>query len=229
MSQFLPLILTSLWLGILTSISPCPLASNIAAISFVSQRFGNKKVILFSSFFYILGRSLAYIIIAFLIIKISINIPKFSMFLQIHLNKILSFLLIFVGLILLDIIKIPSIGFNISEENRKKIDRFGLFGSLFLGILFAFSFCPVSAALFFGSLIPISISSNSIFAFPFIYGMGTALPIFVFSVLLFFGAELVGKAYHNLKKVEFYARKMTGLIFILVGLYYAFAYIFKII
>lgn len=229
MSQFLPSIFASLWLGILTSISPCPLASNIAAISFISQRFSNKKIILFSSFLYILGRSIAYIIIAFLIIKISINIPNFSMFLQIHLNKILAFLLILVGLILLNIIKIPSIGLNISEENRKNIDRFGLFGSLFLGILFAFSFCPVSAALFFGSLIPISISSNSIFFLPLTYGIGTALPIFIFSVLLFFSIELVEKAYHNLKRVEFYGRKITGIVFILIGIYYVLAYLFKII
>lgn len=229
MNHFLPLILTSLWLGILTSISPCPLASNIAAISFVSQRFENKKIILFSSFLYILGRSLAYIIIAFLIIKISINVPKFSMFLQIHLNKILAFLLILVGLILLEIIKIPSIGFNISEENRKRIDRFGLFGSLFLGIIFAFSFCPVSAGIFFGSMIPISISSNSIFTLPFTYGIGTALPIFFFAILIFLSVELVDKFYHNLKKIEFYARKITGVIFILVGIYYVLAYLLKVI
>lgn len=229
MNEFFGLILTSLWLGILTSISPCPLASNISAISFVSQRFGNKKIILFSSFLYILGRSIAYITIAFLIIKIAINIPKFSMFLQINLNKILGPLLILIGLILLNIIKIPSFGFNISEEKRKKIDKFGLFGSLFLGILFAFSFCPVSAGLFFGSLIPISISSKSIFALPLTYGIGTALPILIFSILIILSIELLDKFYHNLKKIEIFARKITGFVFILIGIYYALSYIFNVL
>lgn len=149
MIELLPLILTSLWLGILTSISPCPLASNIAAISFVSYRIAKRRIVILSSLFYIIGRSISYIFLSFLIIKIAISIPKFSMFLQIYMNKILSFLLIFVGFVLLDVIKIPGISFNFSKNYSDKIDNFGVFGFLFLGILFAFSFCPVSAALFF--------------------------------------------------------------------------------
>lgn len=229
MNEFFPLLLTSLWLGILTSISPCPLASNIAAISFVSYRISNKKIVLLSSFFYIIGRSITYIFISFLVVKIAISVPSFSMFLQIYMNKILSFLLIFVGLVLLDIIKIPGISFNFSGNLSEKIDKFGIFGSLFCGILFAFSFCPVSAALFFGSLIPISISSKSFFSLPFLYGIGTALPIFIFAILIFFSMSIVNKFYKSLAKIEVYARKITGLIFLLVGIYYALAHIFKII
>ena len=227
--EFFALILTALWLGILTSISPCPLASNIAAVSFISQRIGKNKVVLLSSIFYIIGRSITYILISFLIVKIAISIPKFSMFLQISLNKILSFLLIFVGLVLLDIIKIPGINLNFSKNYAEKIDRFGIFGSLFLGIVFAFSFCPVSAALFFGSLIPISISSNSYFFLPLSFGIGSAMPIFIFSLLTIFSISIINKFYKGVTKIEVYARKITGVIFLLVGVYYALAHIFKLI
>lgn len=229
MIELLPLILTSLWLGILTSISPCPLASNIAAVSFISQRIGKRRIIILSSFFYIIGRSISYIFLSFLIVKIAISIPKFSMFLQIYMNKILSFLLLFVGLVLLDVIKIPAINLNFSKNYGEKIDRFGVFGSLFLGVVFAFSFCPVSAALYFGSLIPISISSNSYFILPFSYGIGTGLPIFVFSLIIIFSISIISKFYESITKIEVYARKITGIIFLFVGIYYALAYIFKVI
>ena len=225
----LNLILTSLYLGILTSISPCPLASNIAAISFISQEIIERKYIFFSSLLYTLGRCLTYILLSFLILKITINIPFVSMYLQIYMNKILSVLLIIVGLILIDIIKIPAIGLNFSQNPKEKIEKFGLFGSLIIGFIFALSFCPVSAALYFGSLIPLSISSNSFFFLPLFYGIGTSIPIFVFAVLLFFGSGLVEKTYKGFKKGEFYARKITGIVFILIGVYYALSHIFKVL
>ncbi|MEO0292595.1 MAG: aromatic aminobenezylarsenical efflux permease ArsG family transporter [candidate division WOR-3 bacterium] len=224
----LPL-LTALWLGILTSISPCPLATNIAAISFVSYRIAHKVVVLLSGILYTIGRAVTYIVIGFLVVRAAINIPLVSNFLQLYINKILGILLILVGMFLLDLlfnIKIPSI--SVSESWQRKLDEIGIFGSLFLGMLFALAFCPVSAALFFGSLIPLALKANSGVILPLFYGMGTGLPVLLFAIFIALGSSHIGRMYERAVKFEAITKKVTGVIFILVGIYYVLAYIFKL-
>ena len=115
------LLLSAIWLGILTSISPCPLASNIAAISFISRRISQKNMVFLSGTFYTIGRSITYIVIGFLIVKAFVDIPVFSNFLQIYINKILGIILILVGMVLLDLLplKLPSV--SLSEKTTKKL------------------------------------------------------------------------------------------------------------
>ncbi len=116
-----------------------------------------------------------------------------------------------------------------SEGLQKRVDAMGVWGALLLGVVFALSFCPTSAALFFGSLVPLSLKVNSSFALPAIYGVGTALPVTVFAVLLATSAQSVGKAYNVLAKIEWWARVLTGWIFILVGIYFSLKYVFQAI
>jgi len=223
---FLPM---AIWLGILTSISPCPLATNIAAISFISHRITHKNIVFFSGFLYTIGRSITYIVIGFLIIKALVDVPFLSDFLQRYVNKILGIVLIFVGMILLDLLSLtfPSISF--SEKTLKSLVERGTLGSFFLGILFALAFCPVSAALFFGGLIPLAIKAKSGIGLPLIYGIGTGLPVMFFSVIVAIGVEHVSKVYHNVTKFEFYTKKVTGIILILIGIYYVISRIFELI
>jgi len=104
-----------------------------------------------------------------------------------------------------------------------------VWGALLLGVVFALTFCPTSAALFFGSLVPLSLKVNSSFTLPAVYGVGTALPVMVFAVLLATSAQSVGKAYNVLAKIEWWARMITGWIFIFVGIYFALKYVFQVI
>lgn len=218
----------ALWFGILTSISPCPLATNIAAISFISKKINTSKILL-SGFLYTFGRMLAYIGVAVILVSAILSIPDISNALQKYMNKILGPLLILVGLILLEIIKINFKGFDAGEKFQKNIEKMGYLGTILLGIIFALSFCPVSAGLFFGSLIPIAVKYKSSILLPLIYGIGTALPVIIFSVFISISSQLVGKAFNKLTSIELWARKITGGIFILVGLYYCLVYIFKIL
>lgn len=225
--MFLP-IFTALWIGILTSISPCPLATNIAAISFVSYRITNKNIIFLSGIFYTIGRSITYAILGFLIVKVMINIPILSDFLQRYINKLLGIILIIVGMFLLGLLKINLPSISVSENWQKRVDKAGILGSIFLGLLFALAFCPVSAALFFGSLIPIAVKAESSVVLPLIYGIGTGLPVVGFAILIMIGAECINKIYHKVAKIEFYTKRITGVIFILVGVYYVLSYIFEV-
>jgi len=220
---------SAVWLGILTSVSPCPLATNIAAVSFISHRIPRRDTVFLSGILYTLGRSLTYIVLGVLIVKTLVDVPILSDFLQRYVNKILGIVLIFVGMVLLDLLRIPLPIPSVSENVAKKLAEKGTFGSLPLGILFALAFCPVSAALFFGGLIPIAVKAKSGIGLPLIYGIGTGLPVLLFAFLVAAGTGYINNLYYRITKIEFYTRKVTGIIFILVGIYYALAYIFELI
>ena len=222
------IILTALWLGILTSISPCPLATNIAAVSFLSKKIAHPKTVFLSGVSYTIGRMLAYAILGFLIVKSLLSVPLVANFLQKYMNKALGPILIIAGLFLLDILKfnIPSLA--ISEKHQNKLVGSGIFGACILGFIFAMSFCPISAALFFGSLIPLAVDSKIGLSLPFIYGIGTGLPVLIFSIGIALGITSLSHWFHKVTKLEIYARKITGAIFIGVGIYYMAAYIIPI-
>jgi cytochrome c-type biogenesis protein len=220
--------LSAFWFGILTSISPCPLATNIAAISYIGKHVESNRKVMLSGIFYTLGRMISYIGISLIIIAGLLSIPHVSFFLQEHMNKLLGPILLIAGLFLLEVIHfslpdvLPKEKFSSLAENGNVLSA-GL-----LGIIFALSFCPVSAALFFGSLIPISIKHNSVFLFPSLYGIGTSLPVFVFASIMGISTQFVGKAFNKITQFEFWARRITGVIFIAVGIYYSLIYLFKI-
>ena len=220
---------SAFWIGVLTSISPCPLATNIAAISFISKKIGSKKSVFLTGFLYTVGRMFAYVVLSVIVMKSIYIIPNLSHFLQTQIYKISGPLLIIVGMFLLELISVnlPSIGS--SDMIRKIFKNAGILGAFPLGIIFALSFCPVSAALFFGSLIPLSIKLSSSTLLPSMYGIGTGIPVFIFSVLMTFGGSLVGNVFKKVGKFEYWFRIATGVIFIGVGVYFCLVYIFEVI
>jgi len=228
MNEYVLGMTSALWLGLLTAISPCPLATNIAAISMTSYQLSKKAVVLLSGILYGIGRSITYIAISIVIIKLALNISSLSYFLQTYINKILGIILILVGMFLLDLFKMNLPSFTPSEKWTKRLSQSGIVGTFLLGALFALAFCPISAALFFGSLIPISIRQQSAIGMPLLYGLGSAAPVLGFAVLIAVSSEYISKFYQNLTRIEYYAKRITGVVFILVGIYYVLAYIFKI-
>lgn len=212
-------LLIAFWLGVTTSISPCPLATNIAAISYVGRKTGNVRTIIISSALYTLGRTLTYIVVGYIITKSILSIPHLSLFLQINMNRILGPILILVAIILIGIVDF-NIGLGgISERIKQKASKAGIWAALILGILFALTFCPVSAALFFGSLIPISVRHSSAILVPAIYGVGTAIPVIVFGLLMSISTSAMGKVFNKLSKAELWIRRCMALIFLSTGVY----------
>ena len=211
---------SALWLGILTSISPCPLASNVAAISFLSRKIAHPALVFISGLAYTLGRMVSYAILGWIIISSLLSVPQVAQFLQKYMGKALGPLLIITGLILLEVITIRLPGVALSEKHHNKLAESGAGGAFLLGFIFALAFCPISAALFFGSLIPLALNHKMGALLPFIYGIGTGLPVLVFSVAIALGVTSLSRWFHRIARFEYYTRKITGAVFIIVGLYY---------
>ncbi len=227
-ADFTGALLTALWLGILTSISPCPLATNIAAISYVGRKFGSPGSILMSGLLYTAGRASAYSALGILLVAGLLSAFSASRSLQTWLNTALGPLLIITGLVLLDLIKLRSRGSAMGDRIKKRVDRMGYGGAFLLGALFAVSFCPVSAALFFGSLLPVALQHESSVLIPGAYGVATALPVIVFSLLLAAGAASLARAFERVQAFELWGRRATGAVFVLIGAHYSLLYIFKV-
>jgi len=222
-------IFSVVWLGILTSISPCPLATNIAATTYIGKQIDSSYATMLAAVAYTIGRTLSYMIISILIVAGLISIPGVSNFLQAHMNQILGPVLVITGLFILDLIplRLPNLTFNAGM--LKKLGDSGFMGAVVLGFLFALSFCPVSAALFFGSVIPLSLKFQSRFVLPFFYGVGTAAPVIIFAMIIAYSSRLAGIFFNKLSVAERWFRRITGAVFIFIGVYLCLKFIFHII
>lgn len=214
-------ILSAFLLGILMSISPCPLATNITAIAYISKEIKSPKKTLLNGLLYTTGRVFAYSFLATLI-YFGLSSFKIATIFQSWGNKVLGILLILISLVMFEIIKIK-INDNKKIENLKSyfLDK-GYLGSFMLGILFSLAFCPYSGVLFFGVLIPLVVKSIGGFMLAPIFALGTALPVIIFSFLLAFSLEKVGKAFNIIQKIEKKMRYSVATLFMVVGVYYVF-------
>lgn len=241
--------LAALYLGLLTSISPCPLATNIAAISYIGRKVEKPRLVIHAGLLYTLGRCLLYLALAGLLTTTALSIPTVSIFLQKYMHLALGPIFLLLGMFLVGLITVTSGGTLMSEGMQKRVEAMGIWGALLLGILFAVSFCPTSAAWFFGLLaltmgseagaitvvlakigiaLPAASVPGGVVVLPLIYGVGTALPVILVAFLLAYSAQSVGTAYNMLSKIEWWARMATGWVFILVGGYFSLTYVFEV-
>jgi cytochrome c biogenesis protein CcdA len=228
MDSLLIAAVSAFWLGILTSISPCPLATNIAAVSFIGRQVGCARDALLSGILYTAGRMLAYIGLGFLAVAGIFSIPAVSNFLQDYMDLILGPFLLVVGVLLLNVVHVKIPGFGSGEWTRRFAEQSGIWSAIPLGIIFALSLCPVSAGLFFGSLVPLSFKHKSYLLLPSIYGMGTGIPVAIFGILLAFGAGSIGKVYERIRAFERWARAITALTFMIIGMHLILRYQLRI-
>ena len=213
-------IITAFVLGLMTAISPCPLATNITATAYISKNISSKKKVFFSGIIYALGRGFSYTILG-LILFFGASKFHIALFLNQNGERILGPLLVILGLIMLNILRLNFLSkFNITEKLTTKFKDKGLLGSFLIGVVFALAFCPYSGALFFGMLIPITITNADGLYLPIIFAFGTGLPVILFTYLLAFATAKIGVFYAKIAKVELVMRKIAGIVFILTGIYY---------
>jgi len=218
--SFILSVASAFWLGVLTSISPCPLASNVAAISYLTKEVDHPRRVLLAGVLYSLGRVITYVGLGVLIAGSLMSVPKVAFFLQTRMNQILGPVLLLAGVILLGWIRPGFSGLSASERTASRLKALGYAGALLLGLLFALSFCPVSAGLFFGSLIPLALQQGAPVALPVAYGLGTGLPVLGFALAIAFGIKGLSRAFEKTSQLASWLAKLTGWIFLLVGLYY---------
>ena len=220
-------VVAALWLGLLTSISPCPLATNLAALGFVSRQVTSPSIVMLSGLLYTLGRALAYLLIAVTVVSGLLAIPATSYFLQHHLHKLLGPLLVIVGAVLLELIPLPVPSNRLGLWVSERAERLGGWAALVLGFVFALSFCPVSAALYFGALIPLCARSGFYYLYPVVFGVGTAVPVVAIAIALARGARAAGSWLNKLSQMEKAFRTGTGVLLIGLGIYLSGSAIFR--
>ena len=213
-------ILSAFVLGLMTAISPCPLATNITATAFISKNISNKRMVFISGIIYFLGRAFSYTTIG-LVLYFGANKFHIARFFNQNGEKYLGPLLVIIGLIMLNVIKLNFLGkSNFSERLSEKFKDKGLLGSFLIGVVFALAFCPYSGALYFGMLIPMTVASADGLYLPIVFAFGTGLPVILFTYLLAFTAGKVGVFYKKITQIEKIMRYVAGVVFILIGLYY---------
>lgn len=216
-NQEMPL-LAAFALGLLTAIAPCPLATNITATAFIAKTINSRKKVLLSGLLYTLGRMFSYTFIG-AIIYFGANTFQIAKLFQGNGEKYIGFVLVILGLIMLDIIKLNFIkGGDWIENLSNKFKTKGLLGSFLLGALFALAFCPYSGALFFGMLIPMTIKSG--LAMPVLFSIGTGLAVILFAFVIAYSMEKLGIYFKAITKIEKIMRILAGVTFIVTGLYY---------
>jgi cytochrome c biogenesis protein CcdA len=249
MFTYLLYMVAALYLGLLTSISPCPLATNIAAISYVGRKVGNPRSVMHAGLLYTLGRCVLYLVLAQLVTMTAMSIPAVSVFLQKYMHLVLGPVFLLLGMFLVGLISVSSGGTMMSKGMQERVDTMGVWGAFVLGVLFALSFCPTSAAWFFGLLaltmgseagaitaclqniginLPAATLPAGTATLSLIYGIGTAVPVLIVAFFLAYSANAVGKTYNVLSKVELWARMTTGTVFILAGMWFSLRYVFEV-
>ncbi len=212
-------IITAFVLGLLTAISPCPLATNITAIGFVSKDIENPRRVFVNGLIYTFGRAISYTTIG-IIFYFGASQFKIESILQDWGEKLLGPLLIIIGFFMLGLLKIKIPG--ISSLTEKMENKTGFWSVLLLGIVLALAFCPYSGVLYFGMLIPITISSASGLYLPVVFAIATGIPVIIFAWLIAFSIGSLGNIYNNLKIFEYYFRRVIAVLFLAVGAYYIY-------
>ncbi|HNV51775.1 MAG TPA: aromatic aminobenezylarsenical efflux permease ArsG family transporter [Tenuifilaceae bacterium] len=213
--------LTALILGLMTAISPCPLATNITAVGFISRDIENKHRVFINGILYTLGRAITYTAIP-LIIFFGVDQLKFSGFFQRYGEKIIGPLLIVIGLFMLDFIKVNFPAMNRLSTRMQHKETWSSLDAILLGIVFALAFCPYSGVLYFGMLVPMTVSSASGLYLPVVFALATGIPVIIFSWLLAYTVSGIGGFYHKVKTFELWFRRVIAFLFIVVGVYYIF-------
>jgi cytochrome c biogenesis protein CcdA len=218
----------ALLLGLMTAISPCPLATNITAIAYISRDIDNKKRLFVNGLIYTLGRAISYTGLG-IILYFGASKFQIARFFQTHVEMYLGPLLIIIGVLMLDLLKIKFPSFSrFTDWIQGKTKKGSWLTALILGMLFALAFCPYSGVLYFGMLIPLTISSASGLYLPVVFAIATGLPVIIIAYILAFSISGIGNFYNKIQFFQKWLNKFVAVVFILIGLYYIYLSIIKL-
>ena len=214
-------------LGLQTSISPCPLTTNIAAISYITRKVSKSRDVLLSGLLYTLGRTLVYVLLAMLVLSAMLwSGETMTLFLQTKIHGYLGPAFIVIGVMLLGMLSFNFGGVQ-GEKMQKIADSLGLWSALPLGAIFALAFCPTSAATFLATIALASQFQSNVL-FPSLFGIGTAVPVLIFAAIIALNAQLLGKAFSVMGKIDRWTRTVTGTLFITVGIWFSLRYVYGV-
>jgi cytochrome c-type biogenesis protein len=216
-------LIAAFFIGIMMAISPCPLITNITAIAYTSRKINNRKKTFWVGLAYTIGRMFTYVALASMIVYIGVSVQGVSSILQTYGEKFIGPLMIIIGLVMLEVIKLD---FKIAgprlDRLKESLSEKGYLGSFLLGVVFALAFCPFSAVLFFGMLIPLALKFSDGILIPSAFAFATGLPVILMSLLLVGSASRVGTVINKVQEFEKRMRQFVAVVFILAGIYYVY-------
>ncbi|TGC10664.1 aromatic aminobenezylarsenical efflux permease ArsG family transporter [Methanolobus halotolerans] len=217
----IPLV-AAFFIGLMTAVSPCPLTTKITAIAYISKKIDHGRHVMAVGMIYTLGRMTAYVLVASSILWIGLNSQNIALLLQKNGELLLGPFILLLGVLMITADRLPSFkGWGVTSTLGEKLGEKGYAGGFLLGFIFALSFCPFSAVLFFGMLIPVALAAGDPIIIPSVFAIATALPVLFFSMLLVYSVSRVGEFVNKIHSIERGMRILTALIFIIVGLYYS--------
>ncbi len=219
----------ALGLGLWTAIQPCPMTANLTAVSYLGRRAGSPGSALFAALLYAAGQVIAYVVLALLVLGGMTSAWRLSAWLQQHVNQILGPVWILTAMVLLDLIRFRLPGVRVGAKWQSRIDAWGAWSGLPLGIVLALGFCPVSATIFFVDLLTIAAGGGSHIVYPALYALGAALPVLVFAAGLGAGSRWLGAALNRTQQVQHWLNRVAGVVLLAVGIYYALAFNFEVL
>lgn len=213
-------LLAAFLVGVLASVGPCPLATNVTALGYTARQFSSRQAVLASGLAYVVGRAAAYSLVGLLVLGAGATIAAVARPLQDVGEVVLGPILVLVGLVLLDVVR-PATGLGggqlASLQEKLALRQSG--GAFLLGFAFALAFCPYSAALYFGVLIPLALGAHAGVLLPMLFGVGTAMPVLVLGLPLALGLGWAAAGFSAVARIEPIVRKLVGWLFVGVGLY----------
>ncbi len=217
-------VLAAFLLGLMTAVSPCPLATNISAVGFISKDLQDKRKVFLNGILYTLGRAISYSVLGIILIialRQGASTYKIQKAISTYGELIIGPFLIIMGILMLGLFTINfSFGNKLSSIMEGKSGKGSLWSSMLMGIVFALAFCPYSGILYFGGLIPLSVSASAGYALPFVFAIATGLPVIIFAWILAYSVSSLGSFYNKVKTFEFWFRRVVSVVFILVGVYF---------
>jgi cytochrome c-type biogenesis protein len=219
-SSNIPLI-AAFFIGLMNAASPCTIATNITAIAYISRRIESSKATIIVGFLYTLGRMFTYTLLASLIVYVGLNEQSIALPLQEYGGILIGPFMILCGLIMLETIRLDFIRMPQSTDKlKKKLADHGYVGAFLLGAIFALAFCPFSAVLYFGMLMPLAIQTKDAIFAPIVFSFATSLPVIILSFILAFSVKKIGEIMHKIQVIDLWARRISATVFIIAGIYY---------
>ncbi len=216
-------LLAAIGLGLLCSVSPCTMATNVAALAYVGRKASQRGYAMTTAALYTLGRMFSYTLVGVLIVLAGLEVNALSRFLQGAGARYLGPFLIVIGLLLLVIDRLPALsGGGGLQRLGAKFGDMGVLGGFPLGALFALAFCPYSGVLFFAVLIPLALRTTGGVALPAVFAIGTGVPVLVFGALMSFGVARATSVMNWLTRADRAVRIVVAVVFIGAGLYCLF-------
>lgn len=221
--------LTAFLLGIITAISPCPLATNIAAIGYIGKEMENRRGIFLNGLLYTLGRIIAYTLLGIIVISVireGASIFGIQKYVARYGERLIGPVMLLIGFYMLFGHKLRLPSFVFSGKGGERIAKNGSWGAFLLGVLFAMAFCPSSGILYFGMLIPLSATATGGYFLPIIYAIATSLPVIIIAWILAYGANQIGAVYGKIQMIQRWLNLIVGVLFIAIGVYYCIMIVF---